>query len=104
MMDAKMTITEPRQAFGGDWTEIKLGMLGDYLNAYTTALKAQPFAKLYIDAFAGTGYRETETRESTPNLFEEQVEAESTDCESATYPQPEQRESATGMQTKAIVR
>lgn len=70
-------VAEPRQTtFGGDWTEIKLSMLRDYLDAYTTALKAQPFAKLYIDAFAGTGYRETETQESTPNLFEEQAKAE----------------------------
>lgn len=29
--------------------------LEKYLDAYTTALKAQPFSLLYIDAFAGTG-------------------------------------------------
>lgn len=33
-------------------------MLTGYLNAYTTALKNIPFEKLYIDAFAGTGYRQ----------------------------------------------
>lgn len=43
--------------FGGDWTALKLDVLGKYLAAYTTALKNQPFRKLYIDAFAGTGYR-----------------------------------------------
>jgi three-Cys-motif partner protein len=55
----------PDQAhsFGGDWTEVKLGVLSKYLHAYTTALqeqptKARPFTKLYIDAFAGTGYRQ----------------------------------------------
>ena len=43
--------------FGGDWTGLKLDVLGKYLAAYTTALKNQPFRKIYIDAFAGTGYR-----------------------------------------------
>ena len=41
--------------FGGDWTVKKLEILEKYLNAYTTALKNQPFKLLYIDAFAGTG-------------------------------------------------
>lgn len=44
-------------AFGGSWTKDKLGVLAEYLSAYTTALKDQPFKKGYIDAFAGTGYR-----------------------------------------------
>ena len=44
--------------FGGDWTERKLDVLAKYLKRYTTALKNTPFQKLYIDAFAGTGYRE----------------------------------------------
>lgn len=43
--------------FGGDWTEVKLGILASYLQSYTTALKHQHFETLYIDAFAGTGYR-----------------------------------------------
>src|SRR6266571_594450 len=47
--------------FGGDWTAQKLDIIASYLEAYTTALKdkpskEQPFAKAYIDAFAGTGY------------------------------------------------
>jgi three-Cys-motif partner protein len=54
---------QPHQ-FGGDWTSAKLKVLAAYLRAYTTALKDQPsadrpFRKGYIDAFAGTGYRET---------------------------------------------
>ena len=57
--------------FGGDWTEKKLNVLANYLKAYTTALKKQPFKKLYIDAFAGTGYRELKTDEDSPPLFEE---------------------------------
>jgi len=49
--------------FGGGWTEAKLGVIAKYLRSYTTALKEQPskerpFQKAYIDAFAGTGYRE----------------------------------------------
>ncbi|WP_164084943.1 three-Cys-motif partner protein TcmP [Pseudazoarcus pumilus] len=41
--------------FGAEHTTAKLRALGDYLPAYTTALKAQPFRLTYIDAFAGTG-------------------------------------------------
>lgn len=44
--------------FGGDWTEAKLAVLKGYLGAYTTALKNTPFRKGFIDAFAGTGYRQ----------------------------------------------
>lgn len=38
-----------------DWTERKLEILRRYLDAYTTALKKQPFQLMYVDAFAGTG-------------------------------------------------
>ena len=41
--------------FGGAWTLKKLDILESYLDAYTTALKRQPFKLMYIDAFAGTG-------------------------------------------------
>ncbi len=43
------------EGFGGAWTKEKLDILQRYLNAYTTALKKQPFQLWYIDAFAGTG-------------------------------------------------
>lgn len=43
--------------FGGDWTSSKLTIIGEYLSAYTTALKNQRFKTAYIDAFAGSGYR-----------------------------------------------
>src|SRR6202035_2982743 len=49
--------------FGGDWTARKLDVLAKYLASYTTALKNTPFEKLYIDAFAGTGYRDAQRRE-----------------------------------------
>ncbi len=41
--------------FGGDWTKQKLAILAKYLDAYTTAMKNQPFQLIYIDAFAGSG-------------------------------------------------
>jgi three-Cys-motif partner protein len=49
--------------FGGDWTTAKLEVLAGYLKSYTSALKdkptsSSPFCKAYIDAFAGTGYRD----------------------------------------------
>lgn len=45
-----------QQPFGGPWTKEKLAVLAAYLNAYTTALKNQPFDLVYLDAFAGNGY------------------------------------------------
>lgn len=44
------------RAFGGAWTDARLQALEEYLKAYTTALKRQPFELLYIDAFAGPGW------------------------------------------------
>lgn len=41
----------------GNWTSRKLDVVARYLSSYTTALKNTPFEKLYVDAFAGTGYR-----------------------------------------------
>ena len=41
--------------FGGPWTQEKLGILGRYLDAYTTALSRQRFRLIYFDAFAGEG-------------------------------------------------
>jgi three-Cys-motif partner protein len=52
-----LTNDSKEHRFGGDWTETKLAILQKYLAAYTTALKGTSFRKGYIDAFAGTGYR-----------------------------------------------
>ena len=41
---------------GGPWTHEKLSILRSYLDAYTTALKNQPFRLTYVDAFAGSGF------------------------------------------------
>ena len=46
---------KPEDNYGGPWTIKKLEILENYLDAYTTALKNQPFKLMYIDAFAGTG-------------------------------------------------
>lgn len=55
----------PRHTFGGDWTQTKLAILEEYLHCYTTALKDKPFTKVYIDAFAGTGYRTERTADGS---------------------------------------
>jgi three-Cys-motif partner protein len=44
--------------FGGPWTTAKLKVVAGYLTSYTLALKGSSFQKAYIDAFAGTGYRD----------------------------------------------
>ncbi len=49
---------EEKHVFGGEWTTEKLDILQKYLQAYVTALKKQRFTLYYIDAFAGTGYRD----------------------------------------------
>ena len=53
------------QMFGGDWTERKLSALDDYLHAYAKALSSTAFRRVYIDAFAGTGYREQRATAAT---------------------------------------
>ncbi len=55
--------------FGGDWTEEKLKCVSKYLRAYTKIMNNQPFNFAYIDAFAGTGYRETEIDADTDELL-----------------------------------
>lgn len=67
--------------FGGDWTIRKLDVLAGYLQSYTIALRNTSFEKLYVDAFAGTGYREARRREdargsSAEPLFPDLAEEE----------------------------
>ena len=52
--------------FGGSWTEEKLKRVEKYLKAYATIMNKQKFRSAYIDAFAGTGYRE-ENKNKTDN-------------------------------------
>lgn len=61
------------QEFGGDWTQEKLSRVSSYLTAYTTALKNANFDLVYIDAFAGTGYRNLKTEDNLAMLFSDQV-------------------------------
>lgn len=65
------------QLFGGRWTEEKLEILKKYLQAYNTALKNQPFRRVYIDAFAGAGYRQQRKKQYGFDLFSEEVQDES---------------------------
>ena len=58
--------------FGGNWTTAKLDVVADYLAAYTTALKNTSFRKAYIDAFAGTGYRDAKP-ESEVDLYSQSL-------------------------------
>lgn len=67
-----------KQLFGGDWTEQKLEILRNYLCSYNTVLKKQPFIRVYVDAFAGTGYRQQRLDQyGVLNLFDETGQGES---------------------------
>ncbi|EHQ08685.1 three-Cys-motif partner protein TcmP [Leptonema illini] len=59
--------------FGGSWTERKLAILKKYLGAYNQALKKQPFRKMYVDAFAGSGSIEqiSARAANAPSLFDD---------------------------------
>ena len=58
------------QQFGGAWTREKLDILQNYLDAYTTALKDQPFTLHYVDAFAGSGAIEAQGDADGAKLLE----------------------------------
>lgn len=60
---------ETSHDFGGDWTTEKLERVGEYLRAYTKALKNTSFNLVYIDAFAGTGYRTLRRDDSHSELM-----------------------------------
>lgn len=67
-----------QQSFGGNWTEEKLNRVRKYLVAYATIMSKYNFRYAYIDAFAGTGYRELkEDEESSTLMLPELVEQES---------------------------
>lgn len=61
--------------FGGSWTEDKLNRLRKYLSAYTTIFtknqKARYYKTVYVDAFAGTGYRSAYLSVGTIGIFPE---------------------------------
>ncbi len=60
------------RSFGGEWTEKKLRVLENYLEAYLTIMHQNPTAKrffntTYLDGFAGTGRRYAK-QDSSPNI------------------------------------
>lgn len=64
------------QLFGGGWTERKLDALHKYLRAYAKALSNTAFNRVYIDAFAGTGYREQRISarvQPLPDIFADEL-------------------------------
>jgi three-Cys-motif partner protein len=71
----------PFDDFGGDWTAEKLERVRKYLAAYTVIFahnpKAQKLISIYVDAFAGTGYRTKPPQlDEQTRLFEELAEPE----------------------------
>jgi three-Cys-motif partner protein len=70
----------PREhRFGGEWTEEKLTRLKEYLSAYTKIFtrneRASYLTTIYVDAFAGTGYRASTAHDSSyPSLFDEDAQ------------------------------
>jgi len=64
------------QKFGGEWTEKKLDCIKKYLEAYTQILSKTPYKFAYIDAFAGTGYREIKDEDSNEIFLPELIESE----------------------------
>ena len=66
--------------FGGPWTEDKLERIDKYLDAYMTLFKGNPKARklrtTYLDAFAGTGFRESSVGRDRVegSLFEDALE------------------------------
>ncbi len=67
-------------SFGGPWTEDKLRRIGDYLDAYMKIFTANPRASklntIYLDAFAGTGFRTSPVAKDRAegSLFEDALE------------------------------
>jgi three-Cys-motif partner protein len=74
----KARSTAAEHSFGGPDTEDKLARLRAYLPAFTTALKRQGFALIYIDAFAGSGKR-TEELPALPLLGGDNTEPQTID-------------------------
>jgi len=73
----------PTHEFGGGWTEQKLRVLDNYLEAYCKIFQTNPRAKhfdtIYVDAFAGTGLiSQRKAPVERVELFEELAEPETT--------------------------
>lgn len=67
-------MTSGDHKFGGVSTDLKLSLVGDYLGAFTTALKPT-FPRLwFIDAFAGTGERTVVVPRQTADLLRPEID------------------------------
>jgi three-Cys-motif partner protein len=67
--------SRPKLKFGGPWTERKLAVLAAYLDSYQLVMSKQSFKTVYVDGFAGTGYRDLEDEDGFFQEFlEEDVE------------------------------
>jgi three-Cys-motif partner protein len=73
------------QRFGGDWTEVKLGCLEDYLRAHRSIFRgnerASFFTTWFVDAFAGTGSRAESGASPAAPLFDDVY----SDSDTVTY-------------------
>lgn len=63
-------MAERSQKFGGPWSVVKLNDVENYLRAFSNVLKNQPYKRIYIDAFAGSGEMTYKSGEALP-LFDE---------------------------------
>lgn len=64
-----MKINEPKQSWGGPWTEKKLQAFAKYVWSYLIIMKKHPYWKtIYFDGFAGSGDRGDNTSELMPQL------------------------------------
>jgi len=59
----KNILNEPKNEWGGKWTEKKLDAFAKYVSAYLTIMKKQPYWKtIYFDGFAGCGERKNKCK------------------------------------------
>lgn len=84
-MDNQMNqINEPKNKWGGNWTEIKLEAFEKYVNAYLTIMNKQKVkysgwpTTVYFDGFAGSGIRESKLKENEETLFSDYFTNEET--------------------------
>lgn len=71
-------MSEIKHSFGNInlWTKDKLDKVKHYLQSYSTALKDKPFKRIYVDAYAGTGYVDIEKKEDNQLFLIESEELE----------------------------
>lgn len=68
-------VNEPTNKWGGSWTEDKLDVFENYVNAYLTIMNAQKVkyncwpTTIYFDGFAGSGNRNSDILKEKANLF-----------------------------------